>query len=225
MANLKNERDVERLIMNIVVQPDGRRLLRSLEVFDNAKRMRFSFVESTLREVLSIEALASINDLLDGILGNGRAIISSDVAIQLKNLILEGCNIMISAGADGAENVMIRFKHYHGRILSLFSDTFAYRDSVADRAVETATDILTNIYMPLFDLSQYIDQNLSKEGADPQPELAEALTRINKKIKELQFHRMLLINCFGAGYTGDSATPTLEPPKVEEWRIKRAQAS
>lgn len=217
MANLAKERDVERLIMNIVVQPDGRRFLRSVEVFDRIKRMRFSFVESTLREVLSLDALASINDLLNGVLGNGRALVSSDVTIQLKNLILEGCDVMVSGGADGVENVMIRFKHYYGRILSLFNDTFAYRDSIADRASEIATDILMNIYTPLFDLSQYIDQNLPQQGAAAEPEVSAALGRINEKIKELQFHRMLLINCLGNDGNTDLSRLALDRPDSDNW--------
>ena len=152
----------EKLVINLWKNPDGAIFARSVEIMDKVSRVRFSFnADCMIESVFNSRAMHEIRAIIDRMADRRGILALPDLRIDLKDLVLEGCRVLVTAAEDGIETIMVRFVRYFGRVLSLFQDGFSHRDCLADTAVDQAVSALEKVYMPLRNFSVYLDDLLA----------------------------------------------------------------
>ena len=152
----------EKLVINLWKNPDGTLFARSVEIIDKISRVRFSFnADCTIETVFNSRIMCELQTIVDKMSEKRGILAMPDLRLNLKDLVLEGCRVLVTAAEDGIETIMVRFVKYFGRVLSLFRDGFSHRDCLAESAVDQAVSALEKVYMPLRNFSIYLDDLLA----------------------------------------------------------------
>ncbi len=217
----------EKLIINLWKNPDGAIFARSVEIVDKISRVRFSFnADCVIESVFDTRAMSEIRDIVDRTTEQRGILMLPDLRINLKDLILEGCRVMVTAAEDGIETIMVRFVKYFGRVLSLFRDGFSHRDCLADSAVDQAISALEKVYLPLRNFSVYLDDLLVNFPHLLDREKITFLRRIREEMHEMGHISDLIVHYVntqgvldrdGAGYPSRFEARSVDPPgRIEQ---------
>lgn len=210
----------DKFVINIITLADGTHAVRSIELIDEAKRLRFSFSQdNTLREIFTSEGVAALQEVIDKSKRQPGLMMLPDHKVNLGDLALEGCRIMVTAAEAGAENIMIRWRSYYGRIVSFFKDTFSYRDCIVENATEHALEVMQDVYAPLFDISRFIDAMPTQDLSGDQANVNVALNELNRRIKDLRYYEFL-VKRYVATQEGGPALPGLQHDMITEGRLQ-----
>ena len=186
LAKIPRAQTPEKLIINLWKNPDGAIFARSVEIIDKISRVRFSFnADCLIDSVFDGRAMQEIREIVGRTADQRGILMMPDLRINLRDLVLEGCRVMVTAAEDGIETIMIRFVKYFGRVLSLFRDGFSHRDCLAENAVDQAISALEKVYMPLRNFSTYLDDLLANFPHLLDPDKIAFLRRIREDISEM----------------------------------------
>ena len=178
----------EKLIVNLWKNPDGSIFVRSVEIVDRISRIRMSFTnESSIRHVFSAAAAGALLNIVGKTISQRGMLMIPDLRIDLKDLVLSGCRVMVTAAENGIENIMIRFVKFYGRVKTMFREGLAHRDSLSEEAVDQAVDALERVYMPLRNFSQYLRDMLDNFPHLLSTDQREFLSRVNGEINDLSY--------------------------------------
>ena len=193
LAQLSKEGSQEKLIINLWKNSDGTVFTRSVEIVDDASRVRFSFNnDQQIGEIFKKPAVQALMDVLRDALGKRGMLSMPDLKIQLEGILLSGCRVMVTATKQGIENIMIRFVKYYGRVTALFSDGFSHRDSLSEDAVDQAVHALERVYLPLRNFSYYLNDLLERFPAALGKQRTDILQNISKEINTLGYFTDLI---------------------------------
>lgn len=205
----EENRTGDTFVMNMMSRSDGSVSVRSIELIDDVKRLRFSFnKDHRPHDIFTRDALESLLPVIDKAREQKGLILLPDLRICLPELILEGCRIMVTAGETGSENIMIRWKGYYGRIVAAFRSDFSFSDCIAEDATSHALVVMRDLYMPLYDISQFIDEMIEHDIEPNVFNLRLALKDLNWRIKKLRYYELMVKN-FLAGSEDRTSSKTL----------------
>ena len=205
--------DPEKLIINLWKNPDGAIYARSVEIVDKISRVRFSFnAESLMHDIFTPSASDALVDIVERTTFQRGMLMLPDMRLDLQDLVLMGCRVMVTAAQNGIENIMIRFVKFYGRVKTLFKEGFHHKDSLSEDAVDQAVDALERVYMPLRNFSQYLTDLLANFPHLLNNDQTVFLNRINGEIKDLSYFSDLIVhyvNSNGASSFPDTVSPAV----------------
>jgi hypothetical protein len=176
----------EKLIINLWKNADGVVFVRSVEMVDNVSRARFSFTnDAKLASIFTPLASDGLLEVIRKGCERPGLLMMSDYVIDLKDLILKGCRVLVTAVQNGVENIMIRFVSFYGRVKSLFRDSVKHTDALPERAAEHAMSVFERIHMPLRNFSYFITNLLAYTPERLPDDQKNFLTRIRDEIDGL----------------------------------------
>ena len=213
----------EKLIINLWKNPDGSTHLRSVEVADKISRVRFSFKHaSSIEDLLSPMAAEAVYGIVAKTETQRGLLMMPDLVVDLRELILSGCRVLVTAAENGIESIMIRFVKFFGKITVLFREGFSHKDSLSETAVDQAMDALERVYLPLRNFSFYLDDML---GSFPHLLSAEERSFLEKIRKEV--HGMSHVTDLITHLVNSRAlvSPFLERAPIGSKPIAKAQLS
>lgn len=183
----------DKFVINLIAQADGTYEVRSVELLDEGKRLRFSFTKShAVRDVFSPKAAAMLLEIAQKARRQPGLLALPDFKVNLGTLSFDGCRVMVTAAETGTENVMIRWRSYYGKVVNFFKDSFSYRDCIVENATEHALEMMQEVYLPLFDISRFIDAMNDNPDSNDTRNVSVALNELNRRIKDLRYYEFLM---------------------------------
>ncbi|MCD9149721.1 hypothetical protein [Pseudophaeobacter flagellatus] len=180
------EIDTRKFIVNVLVTDDRPPEVRSCEVVQQHFRNRTSFTsELGFRDVFVRDVAAGLEACLTKLsLKEAEVVSFPTLVIESPGLILAGAHVMSNFGKDGSLNIIVRFQIFLGGINHAFKANIGFDDYICNQNVKTSTRVLSDIAMPLLDLSAAAEVGLSGDSA----RMAEFGKELAKKSRELSFY-------------------------------------
>lgn len=193
----------DKFVNTLNVSEDGMILVQSIEFIADFARTRVSLSrKNRLDEFFCPEVTARLTGILTPALKTRGIISLPDQAIQLPDVLLEGCRVIIMAAAGGGENVIVRFRKCYGAIFSVLNENVPLKKNLVDKSVLQSIEMLENAYIPLFSLSRYLDDLLERQEGGLERHFGAAARAVNDQIKSLEMY-----NFFKERYLNASAPP------------------
>lgn len=184
----------QRLIINLRARGEDEVVFHNFEYHVQGACARIALRQNvSLSEALEPGAARQIERLAaDGAQRPGM-ISRPDEVVVLPYLHLQGCDVISNHSAvDDTMLIIVRFRHVFGSIFDILNPAMPLRERLEDRVARHALDLLETVYVPLFDLSSYLDDVLAgRFGSDGK--LMSALSSINERIKSMEMYRFMLI--------------------------------
>ena len=168
--------------------------MQSIEFIASFARTRISLSKhNRLDEFFCPAVAAELTDILQPAIASNGMLSLPDRSIRLSDVLLEGCRVIVMAAAGGGENIIVRFKKCYGAIFSVLHDNVPLKKNLADKSISQALDVLENAYIPLFDLSRFLDGILTSESNALDQNFESAALSINERIKSLEMYKFFLM--------------------------------
>lgn len=192
MSVAQNEQDgARRFVVTLWVDEGRQTSIRSCEVQSSSFRSRISFTdENDMHHVLHARLATKIARYLDEVLSGTRIMVVPDLVVDLPNLAFRGMHMLATAMENGMQQVIVRFGRFIGRLEAAFKDQSLMFNIQTSHISQTALDILTDIAMPLFNLSRVRVEN--PDDIETKQKLEHALTTLRDKSYELEFYVEML---------------------------------
>lgn len=187
----------DRLAVTLWAEADGSFYVRGVEIMNGESRLRLSFQrQNAIDEVLSDSAVDELHGIATKALWHRGLLSMPDLRITLNNLVLAGCRVLITAAEDGAEQIMIRFRHCFGNLLGLFRRNVLSLNMAVEEAAAGTARALDELYLQVANFGFHIDALLdggADQGAGPtRDELARLSLRIRETIFALNQRELIL---------------------------------
>ncbi|MGB0410502.1 MAG: hypothetical protein ACPGFA_02840 [Pikeienuella sp.] len=184
----------DKFVITLNATENGALYVQSVEFIAGFARTRISLSKlNRLDEFFCPEVAAELTDILKPALLSHGMLSLPDRSIRMSDILLEGCRVMVMAAAGGGENIIVRFRKCYGAIFSILNDQVPLKKNLADKTVSQALEMLENAYIPLFDLSRYLDGILDTGDQGLDQNFENAASTINEKIKSLEMYRFFLM--------------------------------
>ncbi|MEM9432467.1 MAG: hypothetical protein AAGA12_00990 [Pseudomonadota bacterium] len=190
---LTESSDMDTFVVHLSRGMNGVVKVTSVELILSEMRNRYSFkAGQEIEDVFSIELAAKIQSALTSIGRDDRMVSLPEFEVTSKGLIVSGLRILITRLEDGAEAIMLRFRHYVGAIKSAFKfDPNMTIDSASMRE-KIAVEVLRDIVTPLFDVVAFSQLAPSDDIDLHRRAIEERLGRISSRQEEINFYIGLL---------------------------------
>lgn len=178
----------DRLAVTLWAEADGSFYVRGVEIMDGESRLRLSFQrQNGLKEVLSFDAYQEIEEIATRALLHRGLLCLPDFRLSLRNLVLAGCRVLITAAEDGAEQIMLRFRHCFGNVLGLFRRNVLALNMAVDEVTVETKRALDELYLQMVNFGYHVDA-LIQNGQERCPDqLRDELSSLSHRIRETVF--------------------------------------
>ncbi|WP_424933121.1 hypothetical protein [Amaricoccus macauensis] len=151
--------------------------IRSVDILGQNMRHRISFTKSNgIRDVFEADLAECIETILVRLPDGAHVFSDPDFVIELPGLTLARLRALINEAADGARQVIVRFRYFIGTLQSAFRvDTYLRVPSI-DHREQIAVEALADIATPIF--------SLALAGARP-PNSSQEYEHVRKKLEDL----------------------------------------
>jgi hypothetical protein len=178
------------LVLNFVRNPDGETYSSSVELTNPKYHNRTTFKgQPKLSEVFAKQFLVHLEQVIAGA-SDSRMLLLTDYVIDLGDLHLKGCRVMLSAAAQGIEYVMIRFREFYGRLNAIFRSDYHLPQAVEVREERLAASAMEHALLPLFNFSNHLDTAIGRSGLHEDEK--KCLRKIKAEIADLKYCSDLL---------------------------------
>lgn len=182
-----------RFVITLNSSEDGVIVVQSIEFIAEFARTRISLSKrNRLDECFCPEVAAELSAILSPALEKPGMLSLPDHAIRLSDVLLEGCRVIVMAASGGGENIIVRFRKCYGAIFSVLNDNVPLKKNLVDKSVAQTLEMLENAYVPLFDLSRYLDGLLDQQEDGLECDFDNVARTINEKIKSLEMYNFFL---------------------------------
>ncbi|MEM9146939.1 MAG: hypothetical protein AAGC57_12125 [Pseudomonadota bacterium] len=178
----------DRLALTLRAEADGSFYVRDVEILNEGSRLRVSFQrENRLEEVLSAESCETIADVARKASEHRGMLALPDLRVSLRNLVLAGCRVLISAAEDGAEHILIRFGHCFGNLLGLFRKNVLALNMAVDELCDSSARRLDELYLQIANFSSHIETVLGDERPNCPIRTHRELAALSQRIRTTMY--------------------------------------
>lgn len=179
---------VDRLVLNFLRHSDGKIFVRSVEVISTDQRVRFSWINEHEPDcIFEADFWKQISGKVDRTVKQRGLIALPDFEIEGNGYAARCCRLLCVASENGVENVMVRFQKFMGNARNLFSEAYGTEHFSAEDSIRLAAIALETIYLPLRNLSHYLEDLLDDEEQNWPYGFKSALVQIKSRLAEFQF--------------------------------------
>ncbi|NNK77452.1 MAG: hypothetical protein HKP40_01945 [Litoreibacter sp.] len=185
--------DKDTFVIHLSRAPGGDLRVTSTELILSDLRNRYSFKPArAVDDVFAAPLAGEIRSVLGRIDDSSRVMSYPELDISMPGLILSGLRVLLTRLDDGAEVIMMRFRHYVGAIKSCFKfDPSMTLDSATMRE-KIAVEVLRDIVTPLFDIAAF-SKAAGPAGINSNHDaIARRLGEIDLRQDEINFYIGLL---------------------------------
>jgi hypothetical protein len=165
--------------------------LQSVDLNGRGARHRISFTRgSRIRDVFQAELAECIEALLERLPTHGHAFSDPDFLIELPGLTLARLSVLVRAMADGAAQIVLRFRYFIGSLQNAFRTELRLPLPTLDHRERIAVEALADIATPIFSLALADRAHVrTKEDEDI---VLRRLEQLSARACELNFYLTLL---------------------------------
>jgi len=183
----------DKFVITLNASEDGVIVVQSIEFIAEFARTRISLSkQNRLDQCFCPEVAAELSTILKPALEKPGMLSLPDHAIRLSDVLLEGCRVIVMAAEGGGENIIVRFRKCYGAVFSVLNDNVPLKKNLVDKSVAQTLDMLENAYIPLFDLSRYLESRLDKEEDGLEDDFDSVARTLTGKIKSLEMYNFFL---------------------------------
>lgn len=188
--------------------------VRSVDVLGRSMRHRISFTQANgINEVFETELAECILSIIDRLPMDAHVFSDPDFVIELPGLTLARLRALINIAADGAMQIILRFRYFIGTLQSAFRIDTHLRIPTLEHREQIAIEALADIATPIFSLA------LSGANGPDTPAEVESVRRkldhLANRASEVNFYLSLLTRyateCARQRNEQDPRWPWLEP--------------
>lgn len=204
--------DKDTFVIHLMRGTTGVVKVTSVELIMTDLRNRYSFKAGQLIEdVFSVDLASKVQSALTSVRSNDRLISMPDFEVSTNSVIISGLRILVTRLEDGAEAIMMRFRHYIGAIKSAFKFDPAMAIESASMREKIAVEVLRDIVTPLFDVVAFSQAVPAHDIDRNHRAIEQRLGRISSRQDEINFYIGLLQR-----YVAGCRTDALERDRVRQ---------
>lgn len=193
------------LILTLFETPARQITLRSVELLGNGSRLRVSFTrDNDLNEVINPELLGGVEDLIGKAPAGNGLIALPDFVIKVKDLILSNARLISAPNPSGGRYFSVRFERVFGNLMSFFSKTVDIANAVQAQARSLADLAVNNVYLPLFDFAEFLENASDANLFGDRKRLYHHLSETRDRIRELESYHEALMQVIDEEETEDA---------------------
>ncbi|MEL6217479.1 MAG: hypothetical protein AAFR79_03285 [Pseudomonadota bacterium] len=178
----------DRLALTLWAEADGTFYVRGVEIMNGGSRMRLSFQkQNDMANVLAKDAHDPLLELATKALWHRGLLSLPDLRLTLNNLVLAGCRVLITAAEDGAEQIMIRFRHCFGNLLGLFRKNVLALNMAVEEIADGSARALDELYLEVANFGHHIDSMLDGSRDSCPIQTHQKLAALSQRIRETVF--------------------------------------
>lgn len=165
--------------------------VRSVDILGSTMRHRVSFTQtSRIRDVFQPDLADCIESILERLPPNTHVFSDPDFIIELPGLTLARLRVLIQVAANGASQIILRFRYFIGGLQSVFRVDAHMRIPTLEHRERIAVEALADIATPMFSLAL---ANMDHVRTAHDKELVQRkLEELSGRASEINFYLSLL---------------------------------
>jgi len=192
MSNItKFPTNSQRFILTLQIDLENAVHVRSAEILGAEFRNRVTFNTKTrILDVLDHNLAVSLAESVRKLEKPKEVLSLPDFKFEDHGISLAGIHLISSAMSDGSLQVICRFKHFIGNLFSIVKNDIGFTPLLVDYRNKLATEALTDIAMPLFNIAKALENDVIPQ--DGHPMARKELQRLDELSCELGFYAEML---------------------------------
>lgn len=163
-------------------------MVRSVEVVSEDQRVRFSWIEEhDPHSIFEPEFWQQLCPKVDQTVEQRGLMALPDFEIEGHGFAARCCRLLCVASENGVENIMVRFQKFVGNARKLFADACSIGHFSPEDSARLAAVTLETIYLPLRNLTHYLDELLNEAEQDWPEGFKTALSQFKTRMTDFQF--------------------------------------
>jgi hypothetical protein len=152
-----------RLSLNLILTESGDVDIRSCEVVGKCFRNRTSFPDyHTLDSVVVNKLADAMKQTLRDLPAGPQVVSLPEFLVELPGLVLSGAHLLVTKVQNGIRSAIFRFRDFLGSVSNMFRDSIGFEGSYADDNAQLATQVLTDICLPILNLCNQMEHMLQE---------------------------------------------------------------
>ena len=126
---------------------------------------------------------------------SSRVVTFPELRLSVPGLLVAECVATYRADPSGGHDINLHFRQVFGNVQALFRANVMAMNCVRDEANDIVVDSLESALIPIFDLGEYVRQQLRNSGDASEQAIADAMAGLVARIDSLELSFEMFKRC------------------------------